>query len=1007
MTSVNLVKIIQKLSYIHIAGPKPSEVNIGDVSCDSRAVSNDGLFVAMAGEKVDGHSYVAKVLKKGCAAVIVERTKLEEIWHEEQGICVIAVDDTREVFGDLVAALYNFPQQQLQFIGITGTNGKTTITYLLEKVLSGRGERVGVIGTVNYRYYDRDGVLHIADAPLTTPDPVMLQKTLRKMADAGVRIVLMEVSSHSLAQKRLGNILFDVAVFTNLSHDHLDYHSSMHDYFEAKTRLFLQHLKKSGQAVVTFKDTNEKLENRWPSALIMLLKQNNISYITCGREDTSIIRPLEVKIGLEKTEMAFLTPVGRLSLASKLVGRFNVDNIMTTLGIAAALDADLQEAAKYLAEASCAPGRLERVKLEKNDRPQAFVFVDYAHTPDALLNVLATLQELPHDRLICVFGCGGDRDAAKRPEMGKIAASYADVAIVTDDNPRTEDSNIILSQILEGVRASGMEEVDLELLSAGEKKCGCVVIPDRRLAIHRAVKLAAEDDVVVVAGKGHEKYQLTNQGKRFFDDALEVREALLSWDLDNVADALGIDLPEWQKNRYFCGISTDSREISRDQLFVALSGENFNGHDYLYKAVEAGAGGLVVSQRVDEALEKKLPVYRVPDTLKALGDLAAYRRKELVDLSQPLIVGITGSCGKTTVKEMVASIFEKRWPDSDKAPVGRVLKTKGNFNNLIGLPLSLIPMQLKHKSAVLEMGMNQPGEISRLAQIAGPDISCIVNIRGAHLEGLGSIEGVAKAKEELFQNTDRDGVLVVNLDDPLVSAAAENYDHKKVFFSSRADCKTKADLLADDIHHQENGNIAFKLKLDGYYREVNLQVPGRHNVANGLAAAAIALAADTSADIIVEGLESFQAPDKRLQVIEVAGQYSIINDTYNANPASMEAGLETLESMRKGKKVAILGDMLELGASSNDAHRELGRKAAQSGLDYLVVVGTFAEYIARGAVSAGMSPEAVNIFADKEDIAKWIKALSARKLLGSEDWILVKASRGMQLETVVEQLAQV
>ncbi|MEE4242189.1 MAG: UDP-N-acetylmuramoyl-tripeptide--D-alanyl-D-alanine ligase, partial [Desulfopila sp.] len=399
-----------------------------------------------------------------------------------------------------------------------------------------------------------------------------------------------------------------------------------------------------------------------------------------------------------------------------------------------------------------------------------------------------------------------------------------------------------------------------------------------------------------------------------------------------------------------------------------------------------------------------LPVFRVDDTLKALGDLAAYRRRRLGCISAPLVAAITGSTGKTTVKEMTAAIFFQQWPDTLTEPNGRVLKTQGNFNNLVGLPLSLLPLQLKHKVAVLEMGMNTSGEISRLAGIADPDISCIVNVHGAHLEGLGSIDGVAKEKEQLFYNTDRRGTLIVNLADPYVRAMAEKYQHKKISWSVERSDDRQADLYASGIRYRSDGCVSFKLHLPASVHDVALAVPGRHNVANSLAAAAIAFAAGVSGETIVKGLECFSSTARRLAVVKAEAGYSVLDDTYNANPASMASGLATLAELKGDRKIAVLGDMLELGSASYEAHRELGRIAAASGLDYLLVIGAFAEHVAKGAIAAGMGGDRIHRFADKNAIVEWLKNCEKQGVVSSRSWVLVKASRGIGLEVVVKGL---
>ncbi len=1000
----NLYELIESIEHTLLAGPELQNIFFDEIITDSRDVGKNDLFIALLGDNQDGHTYVGAVLQSGCKAILVEENRFNKTSLSQSKIPVISVPNTRAALADIASRIFSFPEEEVILVGITGTNGKTTVSYLLENALAHQGERVGVIGTVNYRYTDSTGNVRSYPAPFTTPDPLTLTKLLRKMADAGVSTVLMEVSSHALVQQRLGNILFDYAAFTNLSHDHLDYHHSLVNYFHAKTLLFTSYLKERGKVVITHQSSNNTGLDKWASKISDLLDEQKIEYISCGNCFSCSIRPQHIGVDIDKTEVTLETPGGQLSFISPLVGRYNVDNMMTTLGIAEIMGYDIRQVSQSLAQTAGAPGRLERVIIKSSKSPKAATFIDYAHTPDALLNVLQTLKALPHRRLVCVCGCGGDRDTDKRPKMGKIAAELADVAIITDDNPRSEEANKILNDIIAGIHQVDTKERSVGWLMDSSEDKGYVVIPDRKEAIHYAVKSSAAEDIIVVAGKGHEKYQLTNQGKRFFDDSLEVREALLSWDIESIAAALKTNPGDFRECRYITDVCTDTRILKKGQIFIALHGDNYDGNKYVEDAVLAGAGAIVAANSEKIGETDNVPIFKVPDTLKALGKMAAYRRREIGSISAPTVVGITGSCGKTTVKEMTAAVLEQQWPNSSENPPNRVLKTTGNFNNLVGLPLSLLPLQLKHEAAILEMGMNQPGEIAQLAEIADPDISCIVNVHGAHLEGLGTLDGVARAKEELFAGTHTRGTLVVNQDDARIVKAAEKYPHKKIHFTLKPSQAGKADLWASDIRNVEDGNIEFTLNIDKSANPVKLKVPGHHNVENCLAAAAIAHAVGIKPDIIVKGLESFEAADKRLQVVSAAAGYSIINDTYNANPASMSAGLTTLKAMNGSIKIAILGDMLELGDDSQIAHNELGKLAAQTGLAFLLVVGSFAEHIAQGAASAGMARDTVLVFDSKDDIVSWIKKMEGRNKLPKDMWMLVKGSRGMRLESVVEEL---
>ena len=461
------------------------------------------------------------------------------------------------------------------------------------------------------------------------------------------------------------------------------------------------------------------------------------------------------------------------------------------------------------------------------------------------------------------------------------------------------------------------------------------------------------------------------------------------WRLSQVLLATGGRFLSGRTEAGFRRVCTDSRAVEPGDLFVALRGETFDGHAYLAQAVQKGAAGLVV----DTIPEKMppVPVVLVADTLRALGDLAAYRRSLMPDLQ---VVAMTGSCGKTTVKEMIAAILAREY---------NVLKTQGNFNNLIGLPLSLLPVEFHHDFAVMEMGMNQPGEIARLTEIADPDIACITNVQDAHLAGLSDISGVARAKGELFAGVKAWGRLVVNIDDKRVRGIARRCSQKKITFGR----SPKADIRGIRLRSLGERGMAFTLQIGGNEARVKIRSLGAHNVQNALAAAGMAHAAGVKFQDIVDGLESFAPFEKRLQVQKLIGGIRLINDVYNANPSSVLAALETLRQMdRTHKKVVILGDMLELGAQSVASHQDIGRQAARLGFDALLVVGEFAETLVAAAWKAGMSKKKAMAFANKEQISDWLRASIAAGSLKPGDWVLAKGSRGMRMETITLDLLE-
>ncbi len=968
------------------------------VTADSRAVIPGSVFVAIRGEKTDGREYIAEAIRKGCLAVVLDA----DDGVGELAVPTILVEDCHEVISDLAAAWHGYPAEQMVLIGITGTNGKTTCSYLIEGMLVAAGYRPGVIGTVNYRYHGPGGLHILQDAPLTTPDPVRLQQLFRIMADQGVTHVVMEVSSHALQQKRLGRTGFDVALFTNLSRDHLDYHLDMKRYFDAKKLLFTRHLKRNGVAVVVVNEPAEGVD--WSEELVQAIP--DVSLLRCGLQDQCEVRATAVSQTLEGFGCIMRLKGDEVAFSSPLPGGYNVLNVLAAAGVGIGLGLPIESIRRGLADVGCVPGRLERVALPgKVLSSGPAVFVDYAHTPDALENVLKSLKALASGRLICVFGCGGDRDRGKRPLMGSIAAQYADVVIVTSDNPRTEAPEAIIDAIVEGVSGSGKQRLAVdEMLRTDQQNDGYAVIADRRRAIACACSLALPGDSVLVAGKGHEDYQIIGTQKHFFDDRLEVLNGLLCWNEHHLLAATGGWIVAGRPRQLLAQVSTDSRHLQPGDIFIALNGENFDGHTYIDAAVANGAGA-VIAERMPQALSPEVLYIQVSDTLRALGELAAYRRRLLAP--EVKVAAITGSSGKTTVKEMTAAIFAEAMLTT-RTGIDPLLKTKGNFNNLIGLPLSLLPLEAGHRLAILEMGMNAPGEIARLAAIADPDIGCINNVHPAHLLGLGSIEGVARAKGELFAGMRPEAVRVVNCDDPLVAALAKQSGGQQIGFAVTAAGRRQRPQVqvTRQVNLGESG-MRFTLHVGPWSERITVPVHGSHNVANCAAAAAIAHAAGIVPTNIVKGLQAYTAVDKRLVVSTLPGGLRLVNDAYNANPASMAAGLRAVAAFgKKCRHVAALGDMLELGAASETLHREIGTLVATLGYDLLAITGTHASLVAQAALDGGMQPTDVQIFPEPRAIADWLCGMLTDGTLAGGDWLLVKGSRGMRMERLIEALEQ-
>ena len=463
---------------------------VESIAYDSRRVQRNGLFVAMRGEKSDGHEFIDQAIEKGASVIVAERN------GKYPRASTVLVENTRPTLADLAATFYGFPVRKLKMAAVTGTNGKTTTTFLIKHICENAGVRCGLIGTVRYEIADR-----VLPAIRTTPESLDVQELLAQMVNAGCRAAAMEISSHALAQERTRGLEWDVAVFTNLTQDHLDFHGTMENYFESKARLFTQLAKqeKKGKPIAIV-----NIDDRYGAQLLRKIDKK-IAVITYGMGARADYRASNYRMKFGGTSYQLDARGKSYLVRVPLIGRFNVANSMAALAAANALGVGLREAVLSLSKSPQVPGRLESVPAKR----QFQIFVDYAHTPDALLNVLKTLRELEPRRLIVVFGCGGDRDRQKRPLMAEVVDRHADCAIITSDNPRKEDPAAIIAEVEKGFRSDHYE-----------------TIVDRAEAIARAIEMAQSRDIVLIAGKGHENYQEFADHTVPFDDVQVARRAL-------------------------------------------------------------------------------------------------------------------------------------------------------------------------------------------------------------------------------------------------------------------------------------------------------------------------------------------------------------------------------------------------------------------------------------------------------------------------------------------------
>ena len=501
---MKLSQLLRAIAGFNLHGD--DSVQISAVTCDSRKVTSGTLFFALHGATADGHKFISAAVRSGAAAVI-----LEDAVDSPTGIPWVRVADGRAAMARIAAEFYNNPTLRLPLVGITGTNGKTTTSYLIEAILAEAGLAPAVLGTISYRF----GATRI-EASHTTPESTELQAALRQLADAGARSFVMEVSSHALEQKRVDGCHFDVGIFSNLTRDHLDYHKTMESYLESKQRLFSDLLRPT-----VAKPQRRAVINMDDQYGAVIAGRAGCPVITYGIEYRGDVQATDMSSSVNGFSGTLVTPKGAVNFTSRLVGRFNLSNILAAVSAGIALDLPLEAIKTGIETHATVPGRMERV----DNTLGITLLVDYAHTGDALENVLSTLKTLATARIITVFGCGGDRDTGKRPIMGRIAARMSDLAIVTSDNPRSEDPFAILAQVKAGITPLGIREYTQEELKNSFSEKGFVLQENRAEAIRLAVRLARPGDIVLLAGKGHEDYQIIGKTKQHFDDREQAAQA--------------------------------------------------------------------------------------------------------------------------------------------------------------------------------------------------------------------------------------------------------------------------------------------------------------------------------------------------------------------------------------------------------------------------------------------------------------------------------------------------
>ncbi len=961
---------------------------VGRVVSDSRQVGAGDVFVACKGARSHGIAFGSDVVRQGACAIVSDEA-VSSALQSEWNVPVVLVGDARACLGPLASARLGHPSHALQVVAVTGTNGKTTTTILIAQLLTAAGFRAAAIGTTGL--WTAQGVRPSA---LTTPEAADLQQLFAELLAEGFTHVAIEASSHALDQFRCDGTRFAAAVWTNLSHDHLDYHGTMERYAAAKSRLFTDFAVPADRCFVNADD--DWAADPWNKGLAQAF--------SLGSHPAA-----EHQVGDLRCDLQGLRGVLRsqswadLPFRAPLVGRHNAENLAAALLVARALGVDattLQQACAVLA----APrGRLEPVPNDKG----VLAVVDYAHTPDALQKILTALRPLvaPKRRLWVVFGCGGDRDPAKRPVMGRIAGELADVCIVTSDNPRSEQPQAIAEAIAAGIRPTRSVEVKRPADLATLHSHGAFLVEiDRARAIAIATEGTQAGDVLCIAGKGHETTQIIGDLTRPFDDLAVARQALHG----EPARAKGVESGGFYFDALLAAaathgrvaqagtavtsaLCTDTRALGPGALYVALRGERFDGALFIGEAIDKGACGIVCARGAAEPWAHKATaagawLVEVADPQTALGALARAHRGRF----ELPVVGVTGSNGKTTTKELTALAL---------SPLGDVLATFGNHNNQIGVPQTLAGLGGHHAAAVVEMGMSVPGEIALLAAMAQARVGIITSIAEAHLEGLGSVQAIAEEKFALIAALPATGVAILPADEPLLRPLAQSL-HCRVVWFGRSEGQVR---LVGPVRFSglDGGEPVQHFTASVGGRPVAVALPGLgvHLAHNALAALAAAWVLGVDIAAAAAALQGYRPVGQRMLPARI-GPWLVLEDCYNANPRSTETALDTLACLPR-PRVAVLGEMRELGPTAPALHQRVGAHAAKVGIDWLVGVGSVAADYAAGASNAGLQAERAVCCADTAQAAQWLHAHAPRPAT-----LLVKGSRGARMETALAALRQ-
>ena len=901
------------------------KILITGLSINSKLVKRGNIFFAIKGNNSNGEKFIKEAVVKGASVIVCSNNSK----YKNNKIFIIKKRNIRNFVSEVSSKFYK--EKPKNIIAVTGTNGKTSVADLFYQIMNLNNITAASIGTLGIKYKNK-----ILKTGLTSPDTISIHKYLQILKKKKIENVIIEASSHGLDQCRLNHINFKAGIFTNLSQDHLDYHKNMKSYLNAKLILFKKILKKNCNVVLD--------KNIYEYSIIKKIAK------------TRKLKVLEISKIIEKIK----------NISSNKSNEFKIKNLAMAIAAANLCNLKFKKILKSIKKIKDVDGRLELVRKFPNNIK---VFIDYAHTPDALLKVLRSLEADYGKNISLVFGCGGDRDKKKRSLMAKVANNYSRKIYVTDDNPRNEDPKKIRNEIIKNINSKKFFNIG-----------------NRETAIKKAIINSNQNEIVLIAGKGHESEQI-------------YKNKIFNVSDKKIVNKLKLKIKSFSKKEHnyiqnklilkkiignikldnFEGLAIDSRMIKKNNLFLTIKGKKNDGNKFIPDALRRGAK-YVVSSKVLNKYKKK--TIKVKNEISFLTQFATLKREN----SLAKIVAITGSAGKTSLKNLIKQLLQK-FEKTHSSP--------RSFNNHLGVPISLSNLSTQDKFGVFEVGMSAKGEIKKLSKLIKPHIGIITNIGEAHIENFKNIKGIAKAKAEIIDKIKENGTVILNRDDNFFSYLYKKSKLRKLKVITFGKNKN-SDVFPTKIIKKNNSSEIF-LKIKD--QKLNLEIKNI-NIYNVLASLAVIHEFNLNLDHIKKTFK-FSEPTEGRGKTHIISRYSkrfkLIDESYNANPLSVKNAINNFDLIKKDnfKKYLILGDMLELGHKSEKYHKDLSKVINNSNIDKVFIKGEKTLFTYKNLHKSKQG----NILQNKDDID-----LILRNIIKNNDYLMIKGSNATGLHILSKKM---